>query len=151
MGEGQVLKNMLPFGTQWPMNASLPIRRNHREREVFRSWVAGLEIPGSQGQRLAELLELMDELDFVEGRAACVSYEAELGRRTGLSDSLQDILKDLKDAGLLTSHFAGQVFEDGCPGVVLRIRRPGVVLSVEAAGPLWHKDSWVHQKAGGHP
>jgi hypothetical protein len=30
MGEGQVLKNMLPFGTQWPMNASLPTRGNHR-------------------------------------------------------------------------------------------------------------------------
>lgn len=149
MGEGQVLKNKLPFGTQWPMNASLPTRRNHREREVLRSWVAGLKIPDRQGQVLAELLELMDEREFVEGRAACVSYETELARRTGLRDSLQDVLKDLKDAGLLTSHFAGQVFEDGRPGVVLRIRPPGVVLSVEAAGPLWHKDSWVHQKAGG--
>lgn len=30
MGEGQVLKHMLPFGSQRPMKASLPVRRIHR-------------------------------------------------------------------------------------------------------------------------
>lgn len=46
---------------------------------------------------------------------------------------------------------AAEVFRDGRPGVVLRIRRPGVVLTVEAAGPLWLKDSWVCNRAGGLP
>jgi hypothetical protein len=100
---------------------------------------------------LNELLELMDEREFVEGRAACFTYEAELARRTGLGDALQDALADLKGAGLLTSHRAAEVFKDARPGVVLRIRRPGVVLTVEAAGPLWLKDSWVRNRAGGLP
>lgn len=129
------------------MNGSLRERAKH-EREVFRSWVAGLEVPQSQEQVLAELLELMDEREFVEGRAACVTYEAELARRTGLGDALEGVLKELTDAGLLTSHRAAEVFEDGRPGVVLRIRRPGVVLTVEAAGPLWLTDSWLRQRAG---
>lgn len=132
-GEGLiVVKSLLPFGTHWPMDARLRERAS-QEREVFRSWVAGLEIPGSQGQVLAELLALMDEREFVEGRAACVTYEAELARRTGLEDALQSVL----------------VFQDNPLGVVLRIRRPGVVLTVEAAGLLWLKDSWVRERAGG--
>jgi hypothetical protein len=40
---------------------------------------------------------------------------------------------------------------DGRPGEVLRIRRPGVVLTVEAAGPLGLTDSWVCNRAGGLP
>lgn len=32
--------------------------------------------------------------------------------------------------------------------VGLRIRRPGVVLNVEASGLLWLKDSWVRKCAG---
>lgn len=35
MGEGQVLKNMLPFGAEWPMNAYLHTRAEDR-RESFR-------------------------------------------------------------------------------------------------------------------
>jgi hypothetical protein len=144
------ISSLVPFGTPWTMDGRLRERAT-QEREVFRSWVAGLVVPESHGQVLTELLELMDEREFVEGRAACVTYEAELARRTGLGDSLQDVLKDLTAAALLTSHRAAEVFADGRPGVVLRIRRPGVVLTVEAAGPLWLKDSWLRQSAGGRP
>jgi hypothetical protein len=49
-------------------------------------------------------------------------------------------MKGTAGAGLLTSHGAAEVFEDN---------RPGVVLTVEAAGPLWIKDSWVRKRAGG--
>ncbi len=124
--------------------------RASQEREAFRSWVAELDAPAPAGQVrvLNELLELMDEREFVEGRAACVTNEDELARRTGMGDALQDALADLKGAGLLTSHRAAEVFKDGRPGVVVRIRRPGVVLTVEAAGPLWLKDSWVRNQGG---
>lgn len=147
-GEGPVLKSILPFGTPWPMHGELRERAS-REREAFRSWVAELDVPAGQVRVLSELLELMDEREFVEDRAACVTYEAELARRTGLGDGLQDILADLKNADLLTSHRAAEVFSDGRPGVVLRIRRPGVVLTVEAAGPFWLKDSWARNRDGG--
>jgi|GEM_PF-3193463 hypothetical protein len=149
-GEGRILKSLLPFGTPWQMDGALR-ERAIREREIFRSWVAELDVPAGQVRVLSELLELMDEREFVEGRAACVTYEAELARRTGLGDSLEGVLKDLKDAGILTSHRAAEVFKDGRPGVVLRIRRPGVVLTVEAAGPLWLKDSWFRNRGEGFP
>lgn len=143
-GEGRILTSLLPFGTQWPMDDRLRERAS-QEREVFRTWVAGLEVPQYQGQVLAELLELMDEREFVEGRAACVTYEAELARRTGLGDSLAGVLKELTRTGLLTSHKAAEVFRDGRPGVVFRVRHPDVVLTVEAAGLLWMSDSWVRK------
>lgn len=147
-GEGLIVKGLLPFGTRWPMEARLRERAS-QEREVFRSWVARLEIAENQGQVLAELLELMDEREFVEGRAACVTYEAELARRTGLGGSLPDILTGLKNSGLLTAHRAAEVFKDNRPGAVLRIRRPGVALTVEAAGPLWLNDSWGRDRNWG--
>lgn len=83
-GEGLIVKSLLPFGTHWPMDARLREGAS-QEREVFRSWLAGREIPGSQGQVLVELLALIDEREFVEGRAACVTYEAE--RAGGFHDA----------------------------------------------------------------
>ncbi|WP_284986830.1 hypothetical protein [Arthrobacter sp. fls2-241-R2A-172] len=138
------MSTLLPFGTEWPMHGELR-ERALQERGTFRSWVAGLDVPDRQTLVLNELLELMDEREFVEGRAACVTYEAELARRTGLGESLQDVLAELKKAGLLTSHRAAEVFPDGRPGVVLRIRRPDIVLTVESAGSLWIQDSWVRR------
>jgi hypothetical protein len=144
-GEGQILQSLLPFGTSWLMDGALR-KRAIREREVFRSWVAELDAPAGQVRVLSELLELMDEREFVEGRAACVTYEAELARRTGLGESLGAVVSDLVDAGLLTTHRAAEVFEGDRPGVVFRVRHPGVVLTVEAAGPLWMADSWVRNR-----
>jgi len=147
-GEGRILKSFLPFGTPWPMDGAQH-ERAIQEREVFRSWVAELDAPVGQVRILTELL--IDEREFVEGRAACMTYEAELARRTGLGTSLECVLKDRTGAGLLTSHRAAEVFKDGRQGVMLRILRPGVLLTVEAAGPLWLKDSWVRNRAGDCP
>lgn len=141
-GEGQILKSLLPFGTSWQMDGALR-ERAIQEREVFRSWVAELDAPVGQVRVLSELLELMDKREFVEGRAACVTYKAELARRTGLGDSLEDLLKELVMVGLITRDDAADIFEDHRPGVVFRIRHPAVVLTVEAAGPLWMADSWA--------
>lgn len=136
------MTSLLPFGTEWPMHGELR-ERALQEREAFRSWVAGLDVPDSQTLVLNELLELMDEREFVEGRAACVTYEAELARRTGLGETLHGVLAESKNAELLTSHQAADAFPNGRPGVVLRIRRPDIVLTVEAAGSLWIHDSWA--------
>lgn len=148
LGEWQAVTDLLPFGTPWPMHGELRERAS-QEREAFRSWVAELAVPAAQQRVLNELLEMMDEREFVEGRAACVTYEAELARRSGLGNALQDVVTDLKNKNLLTSHRAADAFDDDRPGVVLRIRRPGVVLTVEAAGHLWLKDSWVRKRDGG--
>ncbi|MGO4431769.1 hypothetical protein AB4Y88_00280 [Paenarthrobacter sp. RAF9] len=91
----------------------------------------------------AELVGLMDEREFIEGSAACVTYKTELARRTGLEEELPEVLNALIETGLLTRHKAAAVFNDGRPGLVLRIRHPEVVLTVEAAGTLWIADSWV--------
>lgn len=137
------MKNLVPFGTPWPMNATLR-ERAACEREAFRSWVDGLAIPSSQRRVLIELLGLMDEREFV-----CVTYEAELARRTGLGESLGSVIDDLAAAGLLTSHRAADVFQNGRSGLVLRVRRPDVVLTVEAAGTLWLADSWTRKHRRG--
>ncbi|MDO5867134.1 MULTISPECIES: hypothetical protein [Paenarthrobacter] len=139
------MTTLLPFGTEWPMNFTLR-ERAAREREAFGSWIDALGIPSLQRTILTELLELMDEREFVEGRAACVTYEAELARRSRVDEqSLMDVLDVLAAAGLVTCHPACEVFDDPRPGMVIRIRRPDVVLTVEAAGPLWLADSWVRR------
>lgn len=142
------MTTLLPFGTQWMMDGGLRDRAN-REREAFRSWVDGLDIPAEQARVLSEILGMVDEREFVEGRAACMTYEAELARRTGLGESLDGVIADLAAAGLLTSHRAADVFKEARPGVVLRVRRPDVVLTVEAAGTLWIADSWVRKHKQG--
>lgn len=124
--------------------------------------MAELDALGGQMRLLIEHLELMDEHDFVEGRAACIIDEAQLARCTGLGDSLEGVLKDLTGTGL-ASRKAAEVFEGGRPeahmtarpaaevfvgrrlGLVFRLRRPDVVLAVESTGPLRVADSWVRR------
>lgn len=142
------MTTLLPFGTQWMMDGSLRAWAN-REREAFHLWVDGLDIPADQARVLSEILDMVDEREFVDGRAACVTYEAELARRTGQGESLEAVIADLVASGLLTSHRAADVFKEARPGVVLRVRRPDVVLTVEAAGPLWMADSWVRKHKQG--
>jgi hypothetical protein len=138
------MSTLLPFGTDWPMHGQLR-EVAARESERFQSWVDDLALPEEEIQVLSEFLRMTDDREFVEGRAACVTYEAELARRTGLGDSLGDVVSDLVGSGLLTSHRAAEVFEDDRPGVVFRVRRPDVVLTMDAAGPLWLADSWARQ------
>uniref|UniRef100_UPI003F49252B hypothetical protein n=1 Tax=Pseudarthrobacter oxydans TaxID=1671 RepID=UPI003F49252B len=117
--------------------------RASAEFAAFQSWVSGLELDPAQHAVLTELLGMMPASEFVEGRAACLTEAEELGSRTGLGESVGAVLDDLEAAGVVTSHLATTVFDDQRPGVVLRVRRPDVVLTVEAAGPLWIKDSWL--------
>lgn len=134
---------VLPFGTVWPMHYDGLQERASAEFEAFQNWVSGLELNPAQHGVLTELLGMMPVSEFVEGRAACVTEAEELGRRTGLGESVDAVLEELEAAGFVTKHPATKVFDDQRPGVVLRVRRPDVVLTVEAAGPLWMKDSWV--------
>lgn len=131
------MTHLLPFGTPRPMHGEL------RER------VAGLGAHAGQVRVLNELPQLMEEREFVEGRAARVTYEAELVRCAGLRIALPDILAHLKTEGSLISLPAAAMFDDGHPRVVLRIRRSGVVLPVEAARHPWLEDSSVRSRAGG--
>lgn len=133
----------LPFGTLWPMNYLGLQERASAEFAAFENWVSGLELDPEQQLVLTELLGMMPASEFVEGRAACVTEADELGRRTGLGEAVVAVLEGLETAGLVTNHPATRVFDDQRPGVVLRVRRPDVVLTVEAAGPLWMKDSWL--------
>ncbi|WP_454812839.1 hypothetical protein [Paenarthrobacter nitroguajacolicus] len=126
------------------MNASLRARAE-AGRESFRSWIDALDIPAHHGRVLAELVDL-DEREFIEGRAACVTYEAELARRAGLEEELPEALDSLTDTELLTHRKAAAVFNEGRPGLVLRIRHPEVVLTVAAARTLWIADSWVRKQ-----
>lgn len=136
------MATLLPFGTPWRVEGGLRDRAD-REREVFHAWVEGLDVPVEQATVLFELLDIADDREFVEGRAACVTHEAEIARRTGLGESVEGVLNGLESAGLITNHPAAEVFEDRRPGVVVRVRRPDVVLTVEAAGTLWLGDSWL--------
>lgn len=128
--------------------------------------MAELDASGGHVRVLHELLELMDEYEFVEGRAACVTYEAELVRRTGPCGSLEGVLKDLTGSSLLTSRKAAKVFESGRPGhmtghsaagvfvgrhpgLVLRLRRPDAGLAFESAGSMCMADSWVRRGSRG--
>lgn len=134
---------LLPFGTAWPLYRLGLQERAAAELAVFQNWVSGLELDPEQQLVLVELLGMMPAHEFVEGRAACVTEVEELGRRTQLGESVAAVLAGLETAGLVTNHSAARVFNDQRPGVVLRVRRPDVVLTVEAAGPLWMKDSWL--------
>lgn len=134
---------VLPFGTVWPMHYLGLQERASAEFEAFQTWLSELELDPVRHAVLMDLLGMMPASEFVEGRAACVTEAIELGRRTGLGKSVGAVLADLEAEGLVTNHPAAMVFDDRRPGVVLRVRRPDVVLTVEAAGPLWLKDSWL--------
>lgn len=134
---------VLPFGTVWPMHQLGLQERASAEFEAFQNWVSGLELEPAQQAVLTELLGMMPVSEFVEGRAACVTETDELARRTGLGESVEEVLAGLESAGLVTKHPAALVFRDQRSGVVLRVRRPDVVLTVEAAGTLWLRDSWL--------
>lgn len=140
------MSNFLPFGTDWPMDDRLRDRAAVQYRG-FQEWISALDLFAGQERVLSELLSMMSSTEFVEGRAACVTSTDDLAQRTGLGESLDGVLANLVDAKLLTKHSAAEVFGDTRPGVVLRVRKPDVVLSVEAAGLLWMPDAWTSRRA----
>lgn len=101
----------------------------------------GLSKRESRGHRASHF---WNELELLEGRAWFVTCDArEPNRRTGRGESVGDVLCDLVTAGVLRSHPAALVFGERHPGVVLRARRTDVVFTMEAAGFLWPRDSWL--------
>lgn len=137
------MASLVPFGVAWPMTAALRAR-SAREREAFVVWIEGLDVPEAQRRILTLLLEMVEEAELVDGRCAGVTYSAEVARRLGLDD-VDELLRDLVGAGHLTVHPAAEVFEGRRPGIVFRLRRPDVVLTVQSAGLLWMVDSWVRK------
>ena len=134
----------LPFGVKWPATAALKDRRT-RERETFVAWIHDLDVPEDQRKVLTVLLGMVDDSELVDGRCAGVTCPAEVARRAGALDdvdTVDGILHGLEAAGHLSLHPASEVFEDKRPGIVFRLRRPDVVLTVESAGQLWLADAW---------
>jgi len=135
---------VVPFGVKWPATAALKDRRA-REREAFVEWIAGLDVLEDQRRVLAVLLGMVDDTELVDARCAGVTYAAEVARRAGALGDIEAVLGELVAAGYLTLHPAAEVFPEPRPGLVFRLRRPDVVLTVESAGLLWMADSWVRK------
>lgn len=100
-------------------------------------------VENSRSQRVAltVLLEMVDRVEFIDGRCADFIYPAEVARRAGISVGIDDVLRALVAGGHLYVHPAAEIYEDKRPGIVFRLRRPDVVLTAESAGPLWKADS----------
>jgi hypothetical protein len=140
--DGDGMNGLVP-GVKWPATAELK-ERCERERLGFVDWVAGLDVSEVQRRVLVVLLGMVVDGELVDGRCAGVTYMAEIARRVGLDD-VDELLRELVGAGHLTVHPSAEVFEDRRPGIVFRLRRPDVVLTVESAGLLWMADSWVRK------
>lgn len=134
---------LLPFGVRWPETEELR-ERSARERQAFDEWIPGLDVPETQRRVLDALLGLVDDVELVDARCAGVTDTAEVARRAGVED-VDSVLEELVTARLLTLHPAADVFAEPRPGMVFRIRRPDVVLTIESAGPLWQADAWNAQ------
>lgn len=48
-------------------------------------------------------------------------------------------------ACLVTGHPTGSCFHDHRSGIAVRVRNPGLALRVQAADPLWLRDSWYRR------
>lgn len=147
------MASLVPFGVKWPATAALMDRRA-RERALFVEWIEGLDVPEDQRNVLSVLLEMVDDGELVDGRCAGVTYLAEVARRAGALDdvdAVDGILHGLAAAGHFSLHPASEVFGDKRPGIVFRLRRPDVVLTVESAGQLWISDAWPKRSAAAVP
>lgn len=140
------MASLVPFGVGWPMTAALRAR-SAREREAFVVWIEGLDVSDAQRRVLTVLLGMVEESELVDARSAGVTYSAEVARRAGCLGDADAVLCELVDAGFLTVHPAAEVFEDMRPGMIFRIRRPDVVLTIESAGLLWRADAWPMKRA----
>ncbi|MFK4299873.1 hypothetical protein ABH924_005063 [Arthrobacter sp. GAS37] len=144
------MASLVPFGVKWPATAALKDRRV-RERAAFVEWIEGLDVLEDQRRVLSVLLGMVDDVELVDGRCAGVTYPAEVARRAGGLEDVEGILLSLEAAGHLSLHPAAEVFEDKRPGIVFRLRRPDVVLTVESAGPLWISDAWPRRSVAAVP
>lgn len=138
--------SLMPFGVKWPTTAESKARCS-MEREAFVEWINDLDIPTLHRRVLTVLLGLVAEAEMIDARCAGVSYSAEVGRRARCLSEIDETLQDLVDAGHLTVHSTADVFGEKRPGIIFRIRRPDVVLTVESAGSLWLADAWPRKRS----
>lgn len=134
------MATLVPFGVNW-LDANAMQARQEEERSKFVRWIDQLRIPEVHRLVLTVLLEMVDRVEFMDGRCAGFTYPAEVGRRAGIPDGIDDVLRDLITGRCLYVHPAAEVYKDGRPGIIFRLRRPGVVLSAKSAGPLWGADT----------
>lgn len=134
------------FGPRWPLTAKLA-ERAEAERQAFLRWIDELGLAPAQKTLMQTIVGMAELRELVDARCAVVSYPAEVSRRAALRERFSDVVGPLMTAGHLTAHPASTVGISG-PGVVFRIRRPDVVLTVESAGPLWPQDAWTAMRAG---
>lgn len=135
----------LPFGVKWPATAELKARCSV-ERQAFVEWINDLDVHPLHRRVLTVLLGLVAEAEMVDARCAGVTYSAEVGRRAHCLGEVEEVLRELVHAGHVTVHSAAEVFGQKRPGIIFRIRRPDVVLTVESAGSLWLADAWPRKR-----
>ncbi|WAH99758.1 hypothetical protein [Arthrobacter sp. MMS18-M83] len=112
------------------------------EREFFLAWIESLGVTPSQERVLKALVEMAGVRELIDGRCAVVSYPDNVARRALVSEGFADVTRPLIREGLLTLHPVSAVGLDG-PGVIFRVRRPDIELTIESAGPLWPQDAWT--------
>jgi hypothetical protein len=144
------MASLLPFGVMWPATPFLSDRAA-AEREGFAGWINSLDVPEDHRKVLTVMLGMIDDNELVDGRCAGVTSAAEVARRAGALGDVEAVLGELVSTGNLTLHPAAEVFGDKRPGVVFRLRRPDVVLTVEAAGQLWIADAWPRRSVAAIP
>lgn len=120
--------SLVPFGVK-PRTAGLKARCVP-EREMFAMCI---------------LVEMAEDLELVDARCAVASYPAGVARRAGVRGDFDEVVRPLVAAGYLTFDPVSAVGPTG-PGLIFRVRRPDVVLTVESAGPLWTADSWARKR-----
>ncbi|MDR6508505.1 hypothetical protein J2805_004221 [Arthrobacter oryzae] len=87
------------------------------------------------------LVAMADERELWSGRCALVSYPDEVARRSVVRENFNEVLGALVRAGHVTTHSAALFARESALGIIYRVRRPGVILSSELAGPLWPEDA----------
>lgn len=140
------ISSLVPFGGKRPVTPESKARCS-LERQAFADWIDSLDAPAVQRRILSVLLGMVAEAEMVDGRCAGVTYSAEVARRAGSLEEVDETLQELVAAGYLTVHSAAEVFGEKRPGIIFRIRRPDVVLTVESAGSLWPADAWPRKRS----
>lgn len=140
------MHGLVPFGPRWPLTEKM-LARAEGERELFLAWIESLVVSPSQASVLQTLVDMAEARELVDGRCAVSSYPAEVVRRAMIREDFAEVFPPLVAAGYLTLHPVIAVGLSG-PGVIFRVRRPDVILTIDSAGPLWPQDAWTAMRAG---
>lgn len=140
------MQGLVPFGPRWPLTTRT-VTRAAGEREFFLAWIESLDVTPQQAAVLTTLVEMAEDRELIDGRCAVNSYPAEIARRAVIREDFDEVIRPLVEAGYLTAHPVSSVGLTG-PGIIFRVRRPDIELTIESAGPLWPEDAWIAMRAG---